>query len=78
MKRNDIFGDFRRNLSNSEIARNHNISRTTVVGLRKLFNATVSNQANPEAYAELLQTKPKYKDREVGSPVPYRRDQSPD
>lgn len=69
VKRNDIFGDFRRNLSNSEIARNRGISRTTVVGLRKLFNATVHDEANPEAYAELLQTKPKYKDREVDNPV---------
>ena len=69
MKRNDIFGDFRRNLSNSEIARNHSVSRTTVVGLRKLYNATKANQDNPEALAELLQSVPKYKDREVASPV---------
>ena len=69
VKRNDIFGDFRRNLSNSEIARKRGISRTTVVGLRKLYNATVNDKDNPEAYAELLRTEPKYKDREVDCPV---------
>lgn len=69
VKRNDIFGDFRRNLSNSEIARKHGISRTTVVGLRKLYNATAADQKNPEALAEMLQSKPKYKDREAVSPV---------
>ena len=46
VKRNDIFGDFRRNLSNSEIARKRGISRTTVVGLRKLYNATVNDKDN--------------------------------
>ena len=69
VKRNDIFGDCRRNLSNSEIARKRGISRTTVVGLRKLYNATVNDKDNPEAYAELLRTEPKYKDREVDCPV---------
>jgi len=69
VERNDIFGDFRRNLSNSEIARNHGISRTTVVGLRKLYNATLNDPNNPEAYAELLQSKPRYKDRVAASPV---------
>ncbi len=69
MKRNDIFGDFRRNLSNSEIARKHGISRTTVVGLRKLYNATAANTANPEALVEMLQSKPKYKEREAASPA---------
>ena len=69
MKRNDIFGDFRRNLSNSEIARKHSVSRTTVVGLRKLYNVTKANQGNPEALAELLQSVPKYKERDAVSPV---------
>lgn len=69
MHRNDIFGDFQRNLSNSEIARNRGVSRTTVVGLRKLYNATKANTDNPEALAELLRSIPKYKDREVDSPV---------
>ena len=49
VKRNDIFGDFRRNLSNSEIARIRGVSRTTVVGLRKLYNATVADKEHPEA-----------------------------
>ena len=69
MQRNDIFGDFRRNLSNSQIARDRNVSRTTVVGLRKLYNAMKADTDNPEALAELLQSVPKYKDREVDSPV---------
>lgn len=69
VKRNDIFGDFRRNLSNSEIARIRGVSRTTVVGLRKLYNATVADTEHPEAYEDLLQAKPKYKDRVVDSPV---------
>lgn len=69
VKRNDIFGDFRRNLSNSEIARIRGVSRTTVVGLRKLYNATVADKEHPEAYEDLLQAKPKYKDRVVDSPV---------
>lgn len=69
VKRNDIFGDFRRNLSNSEIARIRGISRTTVVGLRKLYNATMADKGHPEAYEDLLQAKPRYKDREVDSPV---------
>ena len=69
MQRNDIFGDFRRNLSNSAIAKNHNLSRTTVIKLRKLYNAAKANTDNPEALAELLQSEPKYKDRVVDSPV---------
>ncbi len=69
VKRNDIFGDFRRNLSNSEIARERGVSRTTVVGLRKLYDATAADTDNPEALAEMLQSKPKYKDRDGNSPV---------
>lgn len=69
VKQNYIFGDFRRNLSNSEIARIRSVSRTTVVGLRELYNATVADKGHPEAYEDLLQAKPKYKDREVDSPV---------
>jgi len=69
VERNDIFSDFRRGLSNSEIARNHKCSRTTVVGLRKLYNATIADNEHLEALEDLLQTKPKYKDREVDSPV---------
>lgn len=69
MQRNDIFGDFRRNLSNSEIAKKHHMSRTTVVKFRKLYNAAEADAQNPEALAELLQSVPKYKDREVDSPV---------
>ena len=69
VNRNDIFGDFRRNLSNSEIARIRNVSRTTVVGLRKLYDATVADKEHPEALSELLQTVPRYKDRVVDCPV---------
>ena len=39
MQRNDIFGDFRRKLSNSQIARDRKLSRTTVVKLRKQYEA---------------------------------------
>lgn len=69
VKRNDIFSDFRRGLSNSETARNHSCSRTTVVGLRKLYNATAADKEHPEALEDLLQSTPKYKDREVDGPV---------
>lgn len=69
MQRNDIFGDFRRKLSNSQIARDRNLSRTTVVKLRKQYEAAEANTDNPEALAELLQSEPKYKDRVVDSPV---------
>ena len=69
MQRNDIFGDFRRKLSNSQIARDRKLSRTTVVKLRKQYEAAEANTDNPEALAELLQSEPKYKDRVVDSPV---------
>lgn len=69
VKRNDIFSDFRRGLFNSEIARIHNCSRTTIVGLRKLYNSTVADKKHPEALEDLLQSPPKYKDREVDSPI---------
>ena len=69
VERNDIFSDFRRGLSNSEIARSHKCSRTTVIGLRKLYNATVADKEHPEALEDLLQSKPKYKDREVAGPI---------
>lgn len=65
MKRNDIFGDFRRGLSNSEISRNRNVSRTTVVGLRKLYNVTLADTKHPEAMEELFRSKPRYKGREA-------------
>lgn len=65
VERNDIFCDFRRGLSNSEIARSHNCSRTTVIGLRKLYNTNVADKEHPEALEDLLQNKPKYKNREV-------------
>lgn len=69
VKRNDIFSDFRRGLRNSEIARNHNCSRTTIVGLRKLYSSTVADKEHPEALEELLQSTPKYKGRKVDNPV---------
>ena len=69
MTRNDIFSDFRRGLSNSAIAQAHKCSRTTVVGLRKLYNAKAADTGNPEALEELLQSTPKYKDREIDAPV---------
>lgn len=69
VKRNDIFSDFRRGLSNSEVARSRNVSRTTVVGLRKLYNATVADKEHPEAIEELLRSKPQYKERNADCPV---------
>ena len=64
VKRNEIFSAFRHGLSNSEIARLADCSRTTVVGLRKLYDATLDDKENPEALQDLILTKPTYKPRE--------------
>ena len=64
VKRNEIFSAFKHGLSNSEIARLADCSRTTVVGLRKLYDATLDDKENPEALQDLILTKPTYKPRE--------------
>ena len=64
VKRNEIFSAFKHGLSNSEIARLTDCSRTTVVGLRKLYDATLDDKDNPEALQDLILTKPNYKHRE--------------
>ena len=64
VKRNEIFSAFKHGPSNSEIARLADCSRTTVVGLRKLYDATLDDKENPEALQDLILTKPTYKPRE--------------
>lgn len=69
MKRTDIFSDFRRGLSNSDIARDREVSRTTVIGLRKIYDQAQQNTDNPKALDELIQSVPRYKGRNALSPV---------
>lgn len=60
MDRNDIYADFKRGLSNSEIARNHNCSRNTVIKFRKQYEEAMK-QENASQVEDFLRAKPKYK-----------------
>lgn len=63
MKRTDIFSDFRRGLSNSDIARDREVSRTTVTltigGKSEKFNMAVVSLCSNGRWAKLFKRQDK-------------------